>query len=184
MRRLILLSLSLVVGVGLTACAGGSVLNSGGGTTPSRTIVTVSGSTNIARVLPGGGLAISAVQVSGSGNGIVLGNSYFWSAALTTGQQYVYNTLGQTKPCATVTVTTAGMTSPLTADFSIYVALDPVNESNIVFGPPTILPAPPGSTVTVNYPYCVVVTATPINGSAASAGSLVVAVVDPLNPLP
>ncbi len=85
------------------------------------------------------------------------------------------------------------MTTPYTADFGIYIAIDPVNEANIIFFPPTVLPAPAGSTLTPNYPYCVVVNAQPgkITGSGLGTtftptgppGSITVAVVNPQNPL-
>ena len=66
----------------------------------------------------------------------------------------------------------------------------PTNESNIIFFPPTVIPAPrPGSTITTNYTYCVTITAQPIDPNAstltpvAPAGSITVAVADPLDPL-
>jgi len=86
------------------------------------------------------------------------------------------------------------MTTPYTADFGIFIAIDPVNESNIIFFPPTILQPPPGSTLTTNYPYCVTITAQggTISGEglgthfnpSGSPGSITVVVVDPQNPLP
>jgi hypothetical protein len=202
MRRIVK-SLVAVLGVlSLGACGGGgSVLNFDSSTTPDRVIVTVQGPSNIARVLPGAGLPISAVAVKGSQNGFLSNNRFKWSAALTTGGQYIANTDGATKPCASVMFQPAGPPGvaafPYTADFGVYIAIDPTNEANIEFIPPTIIPnpnpipappapVPPGAgTLTTNYPYCVTVTATPIGGggSAANSGSITVAVVNPQNPL-
>jgi len=191
MRRSVVLSAVLSVAA-LSACSGGgSALNFGNGSaTPTAVILTVQGASNIARVLPGAGLTISAVGVNGSSSGALLSNRFLWSARLTTGQQYVSNALGQMKPCASVMVTTAGVTTPLTTDFSIYIAIDPTNESNVILFPPTILPPPAGSTLTTNYPYCVLVTAaaitspltatTPVTGAS---GSILVEIADPQNPL-
>ena len=180
MRRFVL-SLAAVMSVAaLSACSsgGGSVLGFGGDNpTPDHVIITVAAPSNIARVLPGAGLALSATQVHGSQNGLLSGNNYRWSAALTTGDSYIANTLGQTKPCSSNTVTFPGppvSTVPYTADFGIYIAIDPVNEANIIFFPPTILPVPTGATsVTPVYPYCVTISAQPgrITGSGLSTCS-------------
>lgn len=195
MRRYVLSLAAVLSAVALSACSGGgSVLGFGGNDpSPDHVIITTSAPSNIARVLPGAGIGLSAVQVHGSQNGILSGNNYRWSAALTTGGTYIANTLGQTKPCANVNITTAGVTTPYTQDFGIYIAIDPVNEANIIFFPPTVLPAPPGSTLTPNFPYCVVVNAQPgkITGSGLGTtftptgppGSITVAVVNPQNPL-
>ena len=200
MRRFVL-SLAAVLSVALSACSnsgGGSVLGFGGDNpSPDHVIITVAAPSNIARVLPGAGLALSATQVHGSQNGLLSGNNYRWSAALTTGDSYIFNTFGQTKPCASNTVTFPGppvSTVPYTADFGIYIAIDPVNEANIIFFPPTILPVPTGATsVTPVYPYCVTISAEPgkITGSGLGTtfqptgppGSITVAVVNPQNPL-
>jgi hypothetical protein len=138
-------------------------------------------------------LALSAVQVNGSQNGMLSGNNYRWSAALTTGLSYPFNTFGDMRPCATVNQTIGAVTTPYLTDFGIYIAIDPVNEANIIIFPPTILPAPPGSTLQVNYPYCVVVNAEPgkLTGSGLGTtftptgppGSITVEVVNPQNPL-
>jgi hypothetical protein len=196
MRRFAHSLAAVLSAVALSACSGGgSVLGFGGDNpSPDHVIITVAAPSEIARVLPGAGIALSAVQVHGSQNGLLSGNNYRWSAALTTGGTYIANPLGQTKPCANVNVTTAGVTSPYVADFGIYIAIDPVNEANVIFFPPTIIPVPAGSTtITTNYPYCVVVNAQPgkITGTGLGTtftptgppGSITVAVVNPQNPL-
>jgi len=196
MRRFAL-SLAAVLSVAaLSGCgSGGSVLGFGGDDpSPDHVIITVAAPSNIARVLPGGSLALSAVQVHGSQNGILSGNNYIWSATLTTGDSYIANTLGQTKPCQSVVTTTGGVSSPYTTDFSLYITIDPVNESNIIFSPPTVLPLPAGATsITPNYPYCVTISATPVRLSGSGIGttsaptgppgSITVAVANPQNPL-
>ena len=190
MRR-IAMSLAVLGALTLGACGGGgSVLSSGNNSQPERTIVTVQGSTNIARVLPGGSIAISAIPVRGSQNGYVQGNSLLWSALLVTSGTYTANALGQTKSCGSVSYNPGTGASPLTEDLTLYVTIDPTNESNIIFTPPAIFPlptgAPAGSTVSPTYPYCVVISATPLdsnrNPQTGAAGSITVAVVNPLNP--
>ncbi len=202
MRR-IALSLAVLGAAALAACTGGgSVLTTNNGSSIDHTIVTVQGTTNVARVLPGAGLPLSAVAVSGSQNGIVSNNTFRWSAALTSGMFYTKNTLGQlsTVPCADVNIITPGpppVTTAYLGDFGIYIAIDPTNEGNVEFIPPTIIPVPGGlpvgTTVQVNYVYCVMVSATPgkITGSGLSTkftqtgppGSILVQVVNPANPL-
>ncbi|MEA2718551.1 MAG: hypothetical protein QOJ39_415 [Candidatus Eremiobacteraeota bacterium] len=200
MRRIVK-SLAAVLGVlSLGACGGGgSVLNFDNSSTPDRVIVTVQGGSNIARVLPGAGLPISAVAVKGTQNGVLSNNRFKWSAAVSVGQSYPATTLGTQKPCSTLVYTPAGGTPVAYApDFGIYIAIDPTNEANIEFIPPTIIPlpsgAPAGSTITIanpvfppvtgsTNPYCVTVTATPIGGSGSNSGSITVAVVNPLAPL-
>jgi hypothetical protein len=196
MRRFVLSLAAVLSAIALSACSGGgSVLGFGGDNpTPDHVIITTASPSNIARVLPGAGIALSAVQVHGSQNGLLSGNNYRWSAALTSGGTYIANTLGQTKPCASVNVSFGGGPfNPYTADFGIYIAIDPVNEANIIFFPPTVLPAPPGGVLQTNFPYCVVVNAQPgnITGSGLGTtfiptgppGSITVAVVSPQNPL-
>jgi hypothetical protein len=182
MRRIVL-SLAVLGAASLAACSGGgSVLNSVGANTPDNVIVTVAGSSNVARVLPGASLPISAVAVSGSQNGVLSNNRFTWTAALVSSGTYTYNTTGQTKPCAQIVQTPAGgAATPFTTDFSIYITIDPTNEANVLFAPPPIVPAPAGSTLAVSYPYCVVVSATAVGSSAV--GSITVAVVNPQNPL-
>ena len=198
MRR-IALSLAVLAAAALSACSGGgSVLGFNDGTgNPDRVIITVQGPTNIARVLPGAGLPLTATSVRGTQNGVTGQNRFRWSAALTTGLTYTANALGVQKPCANVNITSGGVTQPYLPDMGIYIAIDPTNEANIEFIPPTIIPlpagAPAGSTITVNYPYCVVVNAQPISSSGSGSsltvtpigppGSIVVAVVNPQNPL-
>ncbi|HEY6234138.1 MAG TPA: hypothetical protein VIW69_03405 [Candidatus Elarobacter sp.] len=195
MRRFVLSLAAVLSATVLSACAGGgSVLGLGGDNPPpDHVIITVAGATNIARVLPGAGIALSAVQVHGSQNGLLSGNNYRWSAELVTSGNYTITALGATKPCQAVTTTTGGVTTPYTADFGIYIAIDPVNEANVIFFPPTVLPPPAGSVITPHYPYCVIVNAEPgtISGtglgthftSTGPPGSITVAVVDPQNPL-
>ena len=186
MRRFVKSLAAAGVVLALGACSGGgSVLNFSSDATPDRIIVTVVGPTNLARVLPGAGLPLTAVAVKGSQNSFVNGNRFKWSAALTTGMFYNFTSDGnQQRPCATVNLTQGGVTFPYVADFGIYIAIDPTNESNIEFIPPTIIPVPAGgTTITVNYPYCVVVTATPIGGGAQNSGSITVVVVNPAAPL-
>ncbi len=196
MRRRLVLSFAAILSAAmLGACSGGgSVLSFDNGTTPDHVIVTVQAPLNIARVLPGAGLPLSAVAVRGSQNGLLNINTFRWSAALTTGLQYPFNTFGQTKPCANVNITSGGVTQPYLPDFGIYIAIDPTNEANIEFIPPIIIPAPfAGSTIATNYPYCVIVNAQGghISGTGLGTtftpigppGSLLVAVVNPQNPL-
>jgi hypothetical protein len=181
MRRIVL-SLAVLGAAALGACSGGgTVLNSVGSNSPDKVFLTVVGSANVPRVLPGAGLPISAQAVNGSGNGVLSNNRFTWTAALVTSGQYITNTTGQTKPCAQVMQTpTGGTATPYGADFSIYITIDPTNEANVIFSPPPVIPAPAGSTIATSFPYCVVVSATAVGGSAT--GSITVAVVNPLNP--
>lgn len=191
MRRIVV-SLAALGALALGACSGGgSVLSFDNNSQPDRTILTVQGSTNVARVLPGASLAISATQVRGSQNGLVNGNRFLWSAVLVPSGTYTANALGVQKACGSIQFTPAGgSASALTADMTLYVTIDPTNESNIIFTPPALFPvptgAPVGSTATPTYPYCVAVTATPLNNGGApqgaEAGSITVAVVSPTNP--
>jgi hypothetical protein len=191
MRRIVR-SIAVLGVLALGACGGGgSVLSFDDNSQPDRTIVTVQGPSNIARVLPGSSIAISATPVRGSQNGTVFANHFIWSAVLLTSGQYTANTLGQTKACGSIQFTPAGgSASALTQDMNLYVTIDPTNEANIIFTPPAAFPvptgAPAGSTVTPVYPYCVVITATPLNKSGTpqggEAGSITVAVVNPLAP--
>jgi hypothetical protein len=185
MRRIVT-SLAVLGALAVSACSGGgSVLSFDNSSTPDRVILTVVGPTNIARVLPGAGLPISATAVRGSQNGVVPTNRFRWSAALSVGGQYSSNSLGVLKDCGSVTMTAGGSTVPYTADFSSFIAIDPTNGANIVFTPPTTIPPPAGATLALPAaaPYCVIVSATPIGGSAGNTGSITVAVVNPLNPL-
>jgi hypothetical protein len=190
MRRIVL-SLAVLGAASLGACSGGgSVLNSSGANTPDKVVVTTVGPTNIARVLPGASIALSAVALKG--DGVLSNNNFRWSAALVSSGTYTANTSGQQKPCAVITQTIGAVTSPFTADFSIFIAIDPVNEANIIFEAPTSLTAPAGSTLATSFPYCVVVSATAgsITGTGlgttfvptSAVGSITVAVVNPQNP--
>ena len=196
MRRFVLSLAAVLSAVALSACSGGgSVLGFGGDNpSPDHVIITTSAPSNIARVLPGAGIGLSAVQVHGSQNGLLSGNNYRWSAALVTSGTYTTNALGTTKPCQQVTITNGAGTIPYTADFGIYIAIDPVNEANIIFFPPTLVPVPAGfTTISRVFPYCVIVNAQPgtISGTGLGThftptgppGSITVAVVDPQNPL-
>jgi hypothetical protein len=178
MRRIVM-SLAVLGAVSLGACSGGgTVLNSSGANTPDKVVLTTVGPTNIARVLPGASIAISAVALKG--DGILSNNRFTWTAELVTSGTYTANTSGQQKACAVVTQTIGAVTSPFLADFSIYVTIDPTNEANILFSPPPTIPAPAGSILATNFPYCVVVSATSVGGGAV--GSITVAVVNPQNP--
>jgi hypothetical protein len=196
MRRFVLSLAAVLSAAALSACSGGgSVLGFGGDNpSPDHVIITVAAPSNIARVLPGAGLALSAVQVHGDQNGLLSGNNYRWSAQLVTSGTYTVNALGATKPCVPITTTSGGVTTPYAADFSLYITIDPVNEANIIFSPPTLIPVPAGATsISRVFPYCVVISATPgrVSGSGIGTtftatgppGSITVAVVDPLNPL-
>lgn len=198
MRRIVL-SLAVLSATALGACSGGgSVLNFDNSSKPDRVILTVAGTSNIARVLPGAGLAISAVAVRGSQNGFTNHNNFRWSAQLVASGTYTVNELGQQKPCQPINVTAGGVTTPLVTDLNVppysTIAIDPVNEANVIFFPPAVFPPPAaGSTVTPNFPYCVIVSASSgtITGTGASTtfvpdgavGSITVAVVNPQSPV-
>lgn len=179
MRRIVH-ALTVLGAVATSACSGGGSVLNFGGSNSERVLVTVASSSNVARVLPGASLPLSAVGVRGASNGFVNSNRFRWSALLVASGQYTANTLGQTKSCGSVNVTTAGVTSPLVQDFSIDITIDPTNEANILFSPPPVIAAPAGSTIATTFPYCVVVSATDINSGAV--GSITVAVVSPTNP--
>lgn len=191
MRRIVV-TIAALGALALAGCSGGgSVLSFDNNSQPDRTLLTVQGTTNVARVLPGSSIAISATPVRGSQNGIVFGNRFIWSAVLVPSGTYIVNSLGTTKACGSIQFTPAGgSASALTADMSLYVTIDPTNESNIIFTPPAVFPvptgSPAGSTATPTYPYCVTVTATPLdNGGhpqSGESGTITVAVVNPLNP--
>ncbi len=172
----------------LSACGGaGSVLSTGTRNTANQVVITVVGPSNIPRVLPGASLPLSATATIGPQNGTSTIDRFRWSATLLTSGSYVVNTSGGTKSCSVVTQTTGATTQPYGADMSIDVTIDPTNEANILFTPPPALPAPAGSTLTTNYPYCVQVTASALTGSdtnpqIVASGSITVAVVNPLSP--
>lgn len=163
----------------LAGCSGGGTVL-GTSSTPTSVIVTTLGGANVARVLPGGTIPLTATAVSGSQNGALSNDRFVWTATLLTSGTYIANTTGQTRQCAVVDQTIGAATAPLGEDFSIYLTIDPTNEANVYLTPPTIVPAPAGSTLATNYPYCVGVTATVVGGNAS--GTVVVAVVNPQNP--
>jgi hypothetical protein len=187
MRR-IAMSLAVIVSSALTACSGGGTVFDTGGSnnTPDRVLVTVVSPTNIARVLPGASLAISAQGVKGSQNGYLTGSDIAWTAAVATSGQYPVNSGGVTKPCVAPTITFPGASAVAYApDLTNFITVDPTNNANIIFTPPTTLPlpsgAPAGTTVappTGSNPYCVAVTATS-KLNAGAQGTLIVAVVNP-----
>lgn len=179
MRRIVH-ALAVLGAVATSACSGGGSVLNFGGSNSERVIVSVASTSNIARVLPGASLPLSAVGVRGASNGFVSSNQFRWSALLVASGQYTANTLGQTKPCGSVSVTTGGITSPLVQDFSVDLVIDPTNGANVIFNPPPVIAAPAGSSITTTFPYCVVVSATDINSGAV--GSITVAVVSPTNP--
>jgi hypothetical protein len=191
MRRIVL-SLAVLSTVALNACSGGgSVLNFDSSAKPGAVIVTVVGSSNIARVLPGGSLPISAVAVRGSQNGFTNANRFSWSAALITSGSYIATADGSTKACQPINLTVPGpVTSAFATDLNTppysTIAIDPTNESNILFLPPPVFPVPAGfpvgTTIQINFPYCVVVSATSLDNPAA-VGSITVAVVNPQSPV-
>jgi len=163
----------------LTACAGGGTVLSTGPGASQHVLISAGGTLGIARVLAGSSVALSAVLVAGAQNAVVPQNRFVWSASVMNGGQYVAGSAGQTKPCGSVASTTSGATTPYTPDYSVYLTIDPTNEANVILSPPAAVPAPAGSTVVVTYPYCVDVTAK----AGSAAGSIVVAVVDPQDPL-
>ena len=83
----------------------------------------------------------------GSQNGVLGNNKFIWHAAIVNGASYTSNTAGGQKPCAAVTSATAaaGPFTPYAPDYSVAVAIDPVNEANIIFEPPLAIPLPAGS---------------------------------------
>ena len=192
MRRIVL-SLAVLGAVALSACSGGgSVLNFfDNSAKPQAVIVSVQGGSNIARVLPGGSLALSAVAVRGSQNGFVNANRYKWSAVLVTSGTYIATADGSTKACQPINLTVPGpVTSAFATDLNTppysTIAIDPTNEANILFLPPPVFPPPAGfpvgTSVAVNYPYCAVITATSLDDPSA-IGSITVAVVNPQSPV-
>ena len=180
--------LALAAAVSIDGCAGaGSVLGTADRTTANQVVITVLGSTNVPRVLPGATIALSATATIGAQNGVSPIGAFVWSATLVSGGSYVANASGGTKPCQAVTVTSGGTTQPYTTDFSLYLTIDPTNEANVLFSPPPQIPAPAGATLATSYPYCVRIAANAMTGPAghqtvAAGGSMLVAVVDPLAP--
>jgi hypothetical protein len=182
MRRFAL-SLAVVASAALAACSGGGQVLSTGGSGSDRILVTTGGQSNVARVLAGSSIALSAQAVRGSQNGTVGNNAFVWHAAIVNDVSYTVNTLGGTKPCAAVTSATAaaGPFTPFAPDYSIYIAIDPTNEANVIFSPPLSIPVPAGSflgTLSATNAYCAIVSAT----QGSTTGSQVVAIVNPQLP--
>jgi hypothetical protein len=182
MRR-ILLSLALAASAALAACSGGGSVLSSGDSGPDHIIITTGGQSNVPRVLAGSGIALSALAVRGSQNGVLGNNHFIWHAAIVNGASYTSNTDGGQKACGAVTSATAaaGPFTPFAPDYSIFVTIDPVNEANIIFEPPLSIPVSAGSflgPLSATSAYCAVVTAT--QGSVT--GSLIVAIVNPQLP--
>jgi hypothetical protein len=182
MRRFAL-SLAVVASAALAACSGGGQVLSTGGSGSDRILVTIGGQSNVARVLAGSSIALSAQAVRGSQNGTVGNNAFVWHAAIVNDVSYTVNTLGGTKPCAAVTSATAaaGPFTPFAPDYSIYIAIDPTNEANVIFSPPLSIPVPAGSflgTLSATNAYCAIVSAT----QGSTTGSQVVAIVNPQLP--
>ncbi|GAC1578660.1 MAG: hypothetical protein NVS3B7_12380 [Candidatus Elarobacter sp.] len=182
MRRFVL-TFAAAASLALGACSGGgSVLSSGTGGADHIIIVT-GGSSNVPRVLAGGAIALSAVSVRGSQNGILGNNRFIWHASLVNDATYPVNALGGQKPCARVTSapSPAGPFTAYTPDYSIAVAIDPVNEANIIFEPPLTIPVPAGTflgPLSAASAYCAIITAT----QGGTTGSLIVAIVNPQIP--
>lgn len=183
MRRISLSLCVLSAAVLCAACSGGgSVLSTGGGGA-DRIILTVAAPANVPRVLAGSGIPISATAVRGAPNGVTGGTHFTWSATIVNGADYPNNTVGGTKPCAAVTSgpAAAGPFTPYSPDYSIYIAIDPTNEANIIFNPPPAIPIPAGTflgALSASNAYCATITAT----QGATTGSMVVAIVNPQLP--
>ncbi|MEA2663654.1 MAG: hypothetical protein QOI11_598 [Candidatus Eremiobacteraeota bacterium] len=182
MRRIVL-SLAVAASAALAACSGGGQVLSTGGSGADRIFISTGGQSNIPRVLAGSGIALSALALRGSQNGVVGKNTFTWRAAIVNDVSYTANTLGGTKACAAVTSSTAaaGPFTPYAPDYSIYIAIDPVNEANIIFQPPLTIPVPAGSflgPLSTTNAYCAIVSAT----QGATTGSQVVAIVNPSFP--
>jgi hypothetical protein len=187
MRRIALVLATASV-LTFSGCSGaGTVLSTGNRDTADTVIITVVGPSNIPRVLPGASIALSATATIGGSNGTSTLNRFLWSATLLTSGTYVVNTNGGMKTCNVVDSTVGGVTSPFTTDMSIDITIDPTNEANILFTPPTTVTGPAGAIITTNYPYCVRIDATALTGSTAhpqngAVGSVIVAVVNPAAP--
>jgi hypothetical protein len=182
MRRIVL-SLAVALSAALAACSGGGQVLSTGGSGSDRILITTGGQSNIPRVLAGSGIALSALALRGSQNGVVENNKFTWHAAIVNDVSYTANTLGGTKPCAAVTSATAaaGPFSPYAPDYSIFIAIDPVNESNVIFEPPLTIPIPAGSflgPLSAASAYCAIITAT----QGSTTGSQIVSIVNPALP--
>jgi hypothetical protein len=184
MRRIVL-SLAVAASAALTACSGGGQVLGTGNNDPDHVIVSVIGQVNVARVLAGSSMVLSAQGVKdGNFNGAIYNNTFTWHAAVVNGATYPTTTFGQsgtTKPCATVTLGTS--TTPFAPDYTQFLTVDPANSANVTFKPPAAIPIPAGVPAVTLTPsanaYCAIVTATAVNGVV---GSLIVAVVNPATP--
>lgn len=182
MRRFVL-SLAVAASATLAACSGGGQVLSTGGSGADRIFISTGGQSNVPRVLAGSGIALSAIALRGSQNGTVQNNQFTWRAAIVNDVSYTANTLGGTKACAAVTsgAAAAGPFSPYAPDYSIFVTIDPSNESNIIFSPPLTIPVPTGSflgPLSATNAYCAIISAT----QGSTTGSQVVSIVNPQLP--
>jgi hypothetical protein len=184
MRRIVL-SLAVAASAALTACTGGGQVLGTGGNNPDRVIVSVAGQLNVARVLAGSPIVLSAQDVKDNQlNGAIYNNTFKWHAAIVNGSTYPTTDFGQsgtTKPCATVLL--PGSTTPYAPDYTSFLTLDPSNSANVTFTPPATIPPAATGAPTLSPPtgnaYCAIVTATAVNGTV---GSIVVAIVSPGSP--
>jgi hypothetical protein len=186
MRRIVL-SLAVAASAVLTACSGGGQVLGTGNNDPERVIISVASQINVARVLAGSPMVLSATDVKGGDtNGVIYNNTFTWHAAIVNGASYPTTNFGQsgtTKPCAAVTL--PGSTTPFAPDYTPFLTVDPSNSANVTFTPPAAIPGsptianPPGTAATPLNAYCAVVTATAVNGVV---GSIVVAIVNPATP--
>ncbi len=182
MRRIVL-SLAVALSAALAACSGGGQVLSTGGSGSDRILITTGGQSNVPRVLAGSSIALSALALRGSQNGVVEKNTFTWNAAIVNDVSYTANVLGGTKTCAAVTSATAaaGPFSPYAPDYSIYVTIDPSNEANVIFSPPLTIPVPAGSflgALSAANAYCAIITAT----QGSTTGSQIVSIVNPALP--
>ena len=182
MRRIVL-SLALAASAALAACSGGGQVLSTGGSGSDRVFISTGGQSNIPRVLAGSSIALSAVALRGSQNGVVTNNAFVWHAAIVNDVSYTANTLGGTKTCAAVTSGPAatGPFSPYAPDYGSYLTVDPTNSANVTFSPPQTIPVPTGSflgSLSATNAYCAIVTAT----QGSTTGSQVIAIVNPALP--
>lgn len=183
MRRIVL-SLAIAASVSLTACSGGGTVLGTSTNNPNRIIVSVPGQLNVARVLAGSSMVLSATATKdGDYNGVIAMNSFTWHAAIVNGQSYPTTNFGQSgtlKACATVTYPSS--TTGYLPDYTQFLTVDPSNPGNVTFAPPATIPATPlgpAALSTTANAYCAIVTATAPNGVV---GSIVVAIVSPANP--
>lgn len=190
MRRIVL-SLAVVASAALTACSGGGQVLGTGNNNPERVIISLPSQLNVARVLAGGSMALSATAVKdGDLNGVIYNNTFTWHATIVNGATYPTTDFGQSgtlKPCAVVSL--PGGTTPYAPDYSQFLTVDPSNSANVTFKPPATIPASPVGAAVIANPagtaatpldaYCAIITATAVNGTI---GTIVVAIVNPATP--